>query len=242
MNKNVRPIFVGLSVICLTMLSACGGGGSTPASGSAEGLWHGKLSGTATASIIVLDTGEFWALYGGPAYGTGIFTEAGVVHGTSTAKNGSFVSTDAVDSYYTGADWPATISGSYVERKTLDGTLNYTTLNQVVNFTSTFDDNYLASPSLASLAGTYTALGASLPGMTISATGGITLSWTDLITGKVYSDTGTAVQHQTGNVYDITINLPGVYKGIGYFDGAHTLWITVLDASGNNYTFMGQKP
>jgi hypothetical protein len=68
-----------------------------PPGATAEGAYGGAITGsTATAfRLLVLENGEFWALYGRPSGGR--FTVYGFMQGTSTSANGSFSSTDLRD-------------------------------------------------------------------------------------------------------------------------------------------------
>lgn len=256
MNKNVRFFFVGLSVLCFALLSACGGGGSSstpPPAGTAEGLWQGTTSTNEPISGVVLDTGEFWVLY------YDLNGLPGFVHGTSTSRGGSFTSTDAVDLWSNGAEFAATISGSYVQHQTLNGTLTDFSLPSVT-FTSTFSPDYFTAPSLAKLTGAYKNCAGTTPcgtTMTISDLGIITETVTDS-KGKVFpGNTGTVVPHKSGNVYDFTFTniscstlivgctpITTVFQGIGYFDGVHTLWIATIDTTFafSSFVFSGTKP
>lgn len=261
MNKNVRLFFVGISVLGFALLSACGGGGSTPPpAGTAEGLWQGTTSTSEIVNGVVLNTGEFWVLY------TDSLGEHGFVHGSSNSGSGVFASIVAEDFWPNGNEYVATVLGNYVQQKTLNGSLSEAAVPQPVTFTSTFNPDYFTTPSLAKLAGVYTANAAGGYTTTITDLGVVTVTevlqtfmggcpvGTYQATCVVVLMTGTAAPHTPGNVYDFTLNetvtvyggTTYVFTGIGYFDGAHALWITALETTQpqnfGRFAFSGTKP
>ena len=167
-----------LGIAIALTVAGCGGGGDSnptpaPASSSAEGLWSGSTATNRTIVGVVLDDGTYYFLYSVPANPTLI---AGVVQGTGTSSNGSFTSANARDFNLEGLGvQSATISGSYAVRQSLSGSVLYSGVVGAT-FTSSFDPAYDTTPSLASLAGTYSGQVGSSGGVesatvTIAATG-----------------------------------------------------------------------
>lgn len=251
MLKTVGRLVLALAVA--VTLTACGGGGGStppaplPTSSVPEGMWSGATSSNRFFTGFVLDNGVFWFLY---SVQGNINFIAGAVQGTGTSLNGNFTSTNAKDFNLEGLGiLDAIISGSYVLKDALNGNVNYSTLNQNISFVSRYDTNYDLTPSLTTLAGTYTGNAAVVAG-TEAAT--LTISTTGAITGSGASGcqfTGTAVPRQTGNVYDVSVTFGGgvcsngsdTVTGIGYFDAASKrLWATALNSTrSNGFIFAG---
>ena len=75
-----------------------GGGSSTPAAKpTAEGVYGGALTGSASTAfqLLVLENGEFWPMYG--AMTASVFGVAGFFQSSGTSNNGAFTATDAKD-------------------------------------------------------------------------------------------------------------------------------------------------
>src|SRR5450759_4944261 len=140
-------------------LAACGGsggnGGAAPAPPvpSAEGLWIGSTSTSRSVTGIVLNDGTYWVLYSLPHVSALI---AGVVQGTGASLNGSFSSSDGIDFNLEGQGINnATLSASYMAKKSLNGSVTYPNLNQAFTFTSSYNSDYDQTPSVSVIAGTY---------------------------------------------------------------------------------------
>lgn len=90
-------------VFCAVALFGCGGGGGGGHSDSdtgdpaPEGVYAGSISGGASSAfrLLVLDGGEYWALYGENS-GTVILVD-GFIQGTGTMSSGTFSSSNAKD-------------------------------------------------------------------------------------------------------------------------------------------------
>lgn len=247
-----------LAILLALTLSACGGGGgggSTPAASTAsaqtaEGLWSGTTSTSRTITGVVLDTGTYWILY---SSSNNSATIAGVIEGTGTSLNGSFSSSDAKDFNLEGLGVNnATVSASYTAKQTLNGSVTYPSLNQSSTFTSSYNTAYDQTPSLATLAGTYTGSAAVIGG---SESATVTVAASGAVSGSGASGcqfTGSATPHAHGNVYDLTITFAGgvcangtsTVTGIGYFNSAtKMLYSAALNsARSNGFIFVGTKP
>jgi len=222
----------------------------TPAASSAEGLYSGSTNTNRTLAAVVLDDGTHYFFYSVPANPNLI---AGVVQGNGTSNNGSFASANARDFNLEGLGvLSATISGSYAERQSLSGSITYSG-GGVTTFTSTFDPAYDTTPSLASLAGTYTGQAGSSGEGVQSAT--VTVASTGVFTGVAAdgcSFTGTASPRVRGNIFDQSITFGvapcgfagSTLVGIAYFDVPNSRLYAAAPASNRTdaVIFLGTKP
>lgn len=140
------------------LLGACGGGGDdgapaqppaeTPAIPKAEGFYEGNTSSNHELAGLILDTGEYFFLYG---KGNTVY---GVAHGHGASDKGNFTSSDALDfDLATGTRTAGTVSATYVPKQSLQGTVNGGGTG--VSFTATYDAAYDTQPPLSSIAGRY---------------------------------------------------------------------------------------
>jgi hypothetical protein len=174
------------------------------------------------------------------------------VQGNSTSNNGNFNAANGVDFNLEGLGLNTfSLSGTYTAKGKLGGTLTYTG-GRTDNFTSTYISDYDLTPSLATIADTYSgsaASGGGLEAVTVS------ISSSGAITGMDAggcSFTGTATIHAKGNVYDVSVTFGGghcsngtsVVTGVAYYDAAkHELVSAGLNSSRTNgYLFAGTKP
>jgi hypothetical protein len=142
---NSKAIKLAITTALTSALVACGGGGDSTSSFSAEGIWGGSLADGTVAALIVLDDGEAWGAYDNDSTGS-----AGVLRGTLTAS-GSAVSGSLRDLSFLDLE-PVTvpISGTAVTGSKLNLLIRDTTpLNM------TYDASYDSPANLATLAGTY---------------------------------------------------------------------------------------
>lgn len=100
------------AILLSVLISGCGGGGGddgglspaapeSPAPApTAEGVYGGTLTGSIGNAFeaLVLENGEFWALYGDDA--GSIFQVYGFIQGKGTSNNGSFTASDVRDFGY----------------------------------------------------------------------------------------------------------------------------------------------
>jgi hypothetical protein len=197
-------------------LAACGGGGgdsastSTPiapaASATAEGLYSGTTSTGYQVAGLVLETGEYYVLYG---IGNVIY---GVVQGNGTSNNGSFSSSNGLDfNLPNSTRIGATVSAGYTAKQTLHGTVNEG--GQSISFTSTYQGSYDTPASLSAIAGSYsgssaTGAGNSPVSMTINANGSFTGS--SNVGALACSYSGTLTPRATGKgVFNISVTFHG---------------------------------
>ena len=173
-----------LSLILLStaFIAACGGGGSegTTAEGTsasvaskAEGFYSGTFSTTGFPNgvfqTIILDNDQIWGLYGTQSASSG-FTVYGMIQGSGSSNNGSYSSRDIKDFYYTGTTDSGTLSASYQQGVSLNGSISAN--GQSASFAaaaptnSTYD--YSAAAKLTDIIGPWT--GTSLNGTPCSFT------------------------------------------------------------------------
>ena len=254
MKAMQQHLFSILGIALALTVGGCGGesnSNSAPAttSGSAEGLYSGSTNTNRTIVSVVLDDGTYYFFYSVPANPNLI---AGVLQGNGTSNNGSFTSADARDFNIEGLGvLSATIAASYAARQSLSGSITYPGASGAT-FTSTFDPAYDTTPSLASLAGTYTGQAGSSGGVQ-SAT--VTVASNGVFTG-VEADgctfTGTASPRVRGNIFDQSVTFGGApcefagstLVGIAYLDVPNRRLYGAAPASNrtNAVIFSGTKP
>lgn len=249
----MKPIYqTFLAVSAAVLLTACGGGGgggsddaATPA--EAAGLYDGTTSTGRDFSTIVLDDGRFYLLYLDQS-GT---TIGGVIQGNATVRNGSFTSSNAKDFNLEGAGvMNLTVSGSYNNKASLNGSASYANNGGSATFTSTYDSNYEKTPSLALISGSYNGISF---GVTADETTTVTVSSSGAISGNSSNGcvfTGQTNPRSSGNVYDLSISygsgcaLAGATAtGIAYYDDISEELVGVVMNSGrtSGSIFIGVK-
>jgi len=245
--KNVITVIVAFSVL----LSGCGGGGgsSAPATPSAaQGLWNGITNTNRTVVGLVLSDGLFYFLYskvGNPAI------IAGVVQGNGSTNGGSFSSSNAKDFNLEGAGiLNASVSASFATKQTLNGTVTYTAGGST--FTSTYNSNYELTPSVSTLAGTFTgqvafSLGVENAVVTVANNGSLSGSGASGCT-----ITGSVTPRSDGNAFTTSVTFGGApcyfanqtFTGISYFDAPTKRLYTAApnSARSDGVIFVGTKP
>ena len=232
---------------------ACGGGygGSDfssmpqPRATSADGLWTGATPTRRTVGGLVLDDGSYWVFYtarGNPN------VLAGLVQGTGTSHSGSFGSSDTRDFSLEGAGiLAATMSGTYVQKKSFNGTIAYFN-GDTGSFTSTYDADYESAPNMNLVAGNYSGLRADNHTVTVTVDSAGTLSGhsTD---GCTFA--GTFSPRAKGNVFHNSVTFGGgacsngtdTVNGVAFYDAAtNRLYSAALNsARTNSYIFIGTK-
>jgi hypothetical protein len=233
MNTHIKFRSGNFIAITLTVaiLAGCGGGSSdespqpTPAplpTGTAEGFWGGTTSASRTISGVVTNSGEYWFIY--TAAGNSAVA-AGFIQGHGSSVNGQFSSGDLRDFNFEGIGVVSgSVSSTYTQKKSLNGTVTYPSLSQNGGFTSTYDAQYEVTPTLASLAGKYSGQTGSIGGaefatLNILSNG----SFTGSSGGCNYS--GSVTPHTKGNIYDLTLTFGGgscsygtsKFTGISYY-------------------------
>lgn len=209
-----------LLVMTTVALAGCGSsskeGDTTPPvipqSASAEGMWNGVTNNGANVTGFILDDGAYYAAYTDP-YSPYI---SGIVFGSGSSSNGIYTTSNARDFYFGTSPnvTNATISGSYVPMQTFSGTVSYSTGTNAT-FSASYDTRYDQTPSLTTLAGTYsgsivggsTNTGVNSDSATITIAGAGTFSGVSTL-GCSFSGAVTPRSH--GNVYNVSIRM-GAY-------------------------------
>ena len=194
-------------------LVACGGGGSGGSSvaapavvaASAEGFWNGTGSNGVAMSMVILENGETWGLYGSSSSINGAFFGSTSVNGTSVLISGS-----AFD-FVSRASSSGTLTGSVATKSTLNVVSSAgTTLNAAYNA------QYDQTPSMANLAGTYS--GQAVTGNTAPQTAIVTISAAGVVSsvGTGCTTSGTATPRATGkNIFNISVTSTGPSCALG---------------------------
>lgn len=189
--------------------SACGGGGSSTStasqatvSPSAEGAYSGTLTGSSSNAfeMVVLENGDFWALYGSQTPTQ--FGVAGFIKGTGTYNNGSFTSSNAKDFGFASAA-SASISATYeATAKTISGSLTETA--GTTHFSggpiqgSTY--NYDTGATLSTVAGSWDMI--SLDGQPITLN--ISSSGTFSTTGECFFSGSITPRPSGKNIFNVS--------------------------------------
>ena len=246
-----------IALVCTFLLAGCGGGGGGDLPprpvGTAEGLWLGTTNTNRTVTGLVLDDASYLFIYSAVSSPN---VAAGFVQGNASSFNGVFSSANARDFNLEGLGiLTATISGSYVNRQSLNGTLTYTTAG-TTTFTSTFSTNYDTTPTIAAIAGTYSGATAAITGPTPTVDfASMTIASDGTLSGSGSSGctfTGSATPRTKGNAYVVSLAFgaaPCVFAGqtftaIGYFDAAKkALYAAAPDSARTSAVFfLGTKP
>lgn len=161
--NGVRRLLLCSAVAAAAGLVACGGGGggssdSSQSGQSAEGVYGGTLSGSASSAfqLLILENGEFWAMYGTQT--ATVFGVAGFIQGSGNSSSGSFMSANTKDFGFAPAVAASTNASYNATAKTISGTL--TSAGGAVTFSggpiagSLY--NYNAAASLSAVSGAWT--------------------------------------------------------------------------------------
>lgn len=230
-------------------LAACGGGGdddaATSGSGAtAEGVYGGTLTGSSSNAfqLLVLENGEFWALYGIPSAST--FGVTGFLQGAGTSSNGTFTAASTKDFGFIPAVSGTTNASYNASAKTIAGTVRFASGS--VGFSggpiagSLY--SYDSAASLSTVAGTWVTTGLTGESVTLSiaaSTGAFTA-----LSSLGCNFAGTVLPRPSGkNVFNVSLTfgpapcaLPGqAAAGIAVAypvgTGQTQLLVAVTDAS-----------
>jgi hypothetical protein len=201
-------------VLAAALLPACGGSGGSGGTGStgtsapaatvssAQGVYQGPVSNGRTHNTIVLENGQFYALYGTAT--TGGLLVSGFMQGTGTSNNGSFSSTNVRDFFLSGAVFTGSLTATYNLGKNFDGSI--TEGSSTVTFTGgpipNSPYNYNLAANLANIVGGWTLTG--LQGDVISLS--ISSSGTFSASSAGCTFTGSIQPRASGkNVFDLAL-------------------------------------
>lgn len=172
MTANTTRSGCGNAVAALAIaagLTACGGGGEgagsasdsgtpsarTPVAGEAQGIYRGSMADGRELYIIVLENDQFYAMYGATAGNS--FAVSGVVQGDGASNNGSFSSSNAVDTTSLGTLATASVTASYVLGASLNGSVTESSGAATFSTTPVAPTvvNYNSRANLADVTGTW---------------------------------------------------------------------------------------
>ena len=255
-----RYVLAAAACASLLLVAACGGGGGDgPGSrqpSAAQGLWTGTTTSGRALTGLVFGDGDYYVFYSPRNIPAGV---AGVIQGSSGTGTGIWSSTDGRDFNVepaTPSILPATMSASFVAKKSFEGTITDAS-GASTTFTAVYDANYDSAPSLAVLAGSYAGTAGLSAGVkaaivTITTGGKLTaiVSMDDKSSACTFS--GTATPRADGNAYDVAFVLgdapcptPSLrVSGIAYFNAAtKKLYVAAPNASRTDgVLFLGTKP
>ncbi len=136
--------WTGALALAATALTGCGGGGGDSDAGSAgisEGFWSAEDFG-----LLVTGTGEMWAI---ETDASPYVLYRGSVSTSGTQASGTFTG------YQGASSFTGSVSGQVTARSRITGSA--TALGRTVSFTLDYDSSYDSAPSLAAIAGRYSA-------------------------------------------------------------------------------------
>jgi len=233
--------------------AACGGGYSEsdvsslsqPTATSSEGRWTGTTSTGRTVAGLVLEDDSYWLFYSAKDQPNIL---AGLIQGTGTSHSGSFDSSNTRDFNVEGtAIRAATMRGSYVPKKTFDGTIAYVT-GDIESFTSTYDGDSDSATNVTQVAGSYSGLRIDNHQVTVTVDAAGTLSGdsTDGCTA-----TGTLSPRATANAFHTSVTFGGdtcrhgteTVNGVAFYDAVtQRLYSAALNgARTRSFLFLGMK-
>ncbi len=230
-----------LAACCASFLTACGGGGANDTQPETvphpEGRYDGSSPSTGRGGVaLVLGARSYWLFYSAPGNAALL---GGLVQGDITASSvAGFQSANVRDFNYEGLGTSfGTASASVVRKASIDATVIYSG-GTAANFVGAYNATFEQTPSLATIAGTYTgtaatvATGRQASTGTISADGHFSGSSGGCIsTGTVAprpaaDDSGSASPRYGGNAYDFTVTFGGApcyyagqtFTGVALYD------------------------
>lgn len=141
-----------LALLAPLVLTAAGCGGSDHRHfepWQAEGLWSGSTASGGTLDGVVLDTGEYWFIFGAGG------VARNVVHGSGHFSRGAFRSDNGAD-YAFGFDRPffSSLAASVEPEFSIDGDLLVT--DRLERFSVAFVPDYRIPANLAAIVGPWT--------------------------------------------------------------------------------------
>lgn len=207
---------LSVTVVCLAVLTACGGGGTTN-NVDPQGIWSGKSSNGYSVDAVVLDTGEAWGVY---SSGSTIY---GALYGYAKV-NGSNISINGTDfNFLSNRSVAANYSGSVIAKSSMS--LSGNNASVPLTYQSIYDAPATISAAMGSWSFDGRSGGVSLiPGaITVDGSGRFNLNQPNCVT------TGVITPRPGGkNIYNISMTATGsaCIPGLSPLDG-----VTYLDKS-----------
>lgn len=211
MKFSIRSTGLATAILTAAALTACGGGGGDsaplpppPPPASAEGAYIGNLTnaGVNAFQSVVLETGQYWMVYGNVV--SGVFYINGLIQGSGVSNNGSFTSGDLRDFGATPAA-AGTLTGTYTATPSFAGTLAVP--GGTVGFNggafATTVYNYNTPALQASIAGAWTLSSTTNDPINLAIAADGSFNGTTVAGCAL---TGTATPRPSGrNVYNVTV-------------------------------------
>jgi hypothetical protein len=214
------------------------GGGHGSALDRAAGFYEGTDAAQRKVSVMVIETGRYYVLYG-PAGSPQSSLIEGVILGDGTAGGSTFTSLSFADLNFTNQTAAGgALAATFSLQRYFDANIGYAG-GATDSFAADYSFDYEQRPALATIAGSYAGQLAALSGvgdasLSIDVAGGLSLGTTAGGCGA----SGSIVPHPFGNVYDVTLSFgPGCpaagrsLSGHARFDAASRSLVAVTTAS-----------
>lgn len=242
-------------------LTACGGGSDGDSHNGVDGGGKDPVVNAETLGVYTGTTNQgqdvvglvdknkkFWFLYT-PPYRSGV---TGFITGNFTVSGNTVKATNGKDFYFGGSTvYDATLNGTVDAKKSLNGTISYSSSNQV-SFNTVYDAQANnTNADLSTIAGTYSGTSAIVQGIEGA---GLTISNTGVVSGTGQSGcnySGTAVAVPDAPYYSINLVFSGSpcylarqeVKGVAYYDLANKTLYAVAETSSrqNAVLYLGVK-
>jgi len=236
-RRTPVAIAVAASAAVFTMLlAACGGGddyddGYPPGNAldRAAGFYEGVNASNRHVSVIVIETGRYYVLYG-PTAIPGSTQIEGVLVGDGTAGGSTFSATTLQNLNFTNqTNVAGAMTATFLLRSYFDANLAYVG-GATDAFNADYSFRYEDAPSLSLVAGNYKNKLASIVGvpnatMTISSSGAVSIAATGGCTAG-----GTILLHPFGNVYDVNLTFGAGCPAAGLTLSGHAKYDTTTSS------------
>jgi len=199
-----------ICIVAASFLTACGGGGGssdvTPvANADPQGFWQGTSSNGHAVATLVLETGQYFAVYS-----TNNAVD-GMIEGTLAVNGNSISDSSAIDFVVGASAVPATITGTVTTKQMLSATAKEA--SQTVTFNGTYNSAYDTSPTVSEGVGTWTGTAAG-GGATTTMTVAADSSFTGASGSCTFS--GSVKPRASGkNVFDGTVTFKDASCALG---------------------------
>jgi len=223
---------VGAAVL---LLAGCGGSDYDdhdfppgPALDRAAGFYEGVNTQNRHVSVIVIETGRYYVLYG-PTGIPGSTQIEGLLVGDGTASGSTFSASTLQNLNFTNqTNVAGAMTATFLLRNYFDANLAYVG-GATESFNADYSFRYEDPPSLSLVAGNYSGQLASIEGvpaanMAISSSGAISIAATGCTAG------GTILLHPFGNVYDITLTYGAGCPAAGLTLSGHAKYDTTTNS------------
>ena len=261
---------LAVTTFASVLLAACGGGGAsvstapptssptpvttTPApSSSISGVYDGNTNTGQPITALLQEDGSYFIVYSNASAPQ---TVQGAIVGTGNLSGSSFSSSNGLDLNLVGTasqtPRPVTLSASYVQQQSFNGSLSYVTSGTTATFTSVFNNPYATLPSIAALAGVYTG---TIATKDLSEDVILTIAQDGTLSGQLSCGckiNATLAPRSDGMAYVATLSMVGgdhllsnkTVAGNVYLDAAHKRLYIVGNIVGTTEgaIFVGTKP